>query len=66
MRSISQLSETVVKLETEANEAARKMEEAYTKAQISRQKMIQVIILPNIFILTNRQVIKPNLLQVLQ
>jgi len=32
----------VVKLENEANDAAKKMEEAFAKAQIARQKMIQV------------------------
>ena len=42
LKSITQFSSNVVKLENDANEAARKMEEAFTKAQIARQKMIQV------------------------
>ena len=45
LKTISTLSANVVKLETEANEAAKKMEEAFTKAQIARQKMIQVSII---------------------
>ncbi len=42
LKTISKLSTHVVKLESEANTAARKMEEAFIKAQIARQKMIQV------------------------
>jgi t-SNARE complex subunit (syntaxin) len=42
LKAISKLSNNVVELENQANEAAKKMEEAFTKAQIARNKMIQV------------------------
>jgi len=61
LKRISKLSNEVTKLELDARDAAKHMEEAFTKAQIAKSKMITVNLnFSNII----RQAIRPKWWQV--